>query len=63
MVLRPIKIDTEPVDARQILINDSLATIEGLPHGDIAIGMSSDDKVVHFTQAVHWVVLVHVWNV
>ena len=52
-----------PINARKVLVDDALAAIECLPHGDVAMSVPGDHEVVDFTQAVYRVVLINVRNV
>lgn len=43
--------------------NDSFAAVDGLPHGDVAAGVTGDDEVVDLAEAHDRVILVNERNV
>ena len=63
LILIPIEVQGAHVNARQILIYNSLPTIQGLPHGDVPLGMASDDEVVHLTETENRMIFINIWYV
>ena len=51
LILIPVEVQGVRIDAREILIDHSLPAVQGLPHGDVSLGMPGDHEVVHLTEA------------
>jgi len=63
LILIPIEVQGVRVNARKILIDDSLPAIQGLPHGDVPLGMTSDHEVIYLAETQCWMVFVDVWYI
>ena len=63
LIFCPIQVEQWLVNTRQVLVNDSFATVKSLPHRNVPNCVPSDHKVVNFTQAVHRMILVDVRDV
>lgn len=51
------------INAGQVLVDDPLATVERLPHSNIALGMTSHNEIIYLTEAHNLMVFINIWNV
>ena len=63
LIFSPVQIQHSFVNARQVLVDDPLATIQGLPHRDISKGVPGNHEVVDLAEGVNGVILVYVRNI